>query len=100
MRLPHFPAIATAIAVCAVTCAAERHCDQYGTFGRLPDRFKEIGRGEIGGIRIEAVVVSDGACTCDNTPEVKRARGEPVRRGVRWSCHLAAPDDLADEVGR
>jgi hypothetical protein len=85
-----------AIAVATGAYAAESNCDQYSRLDQLPDRFKEIGRGEIGGTPIEIVVATDRTCSCNNVPKINRALGKPAEQGVNWSCRQAAPDDWGD----
>ena len=97
MRLLPVPSGALAIAVAAGACAAESNCDQYSRLDQLPDRFKEIGRGEVGGTPIEIVVATDGACTCDNAPKVARALRKPAPQGINWACREAAPDERGSD---
>jgi len=80
---------AAAAAIATAAGAAEQSCDRYAALQRLPDRFQEIASGDVG--KVEFFVLTDGSCTCDNTPAIDRTRGKPGARNVNWSCHVATP---------
>jgi hypothetical protein len=83
--------IVGAAAIATATSAAGQSCDQYAAFNRLPDRFEQIASGDLG--KAELFVLTDGVCTCDNTPAVNRKLGKPAPQEINWSCHVATPDE-------
>jgi|SRR5712675_269811 hypothetical protein len=93
MRLLPILSIAMASAIPAPASAAEQNCDRYAVLEWLPNPFEEIARGQLAWIRIEFVVLTDGTCTCDNTPKVDRALGKPAPQNVNWVCRDATPDE-------
>jgi hypothetical protein len=86
-------AAATAAAIAAAASAAAQSCDRYAALDRLPDRFEQIARCDLANIKRVLVVLTDGTCTCDNTPDVYRDLGRPAPQNVNWSCHDATSDE-------
>jgi len=41
----------------------------------------------------EILVLSDGACVCENTPGYERKRGKAIPADIKWDCRIAGPDD-------
>ena len=83
--------ISAAVAIAAAANAADQDCDRYAALQRLPDRFEEIASGDIG--KVELFILSDGKCTCANTPAVNRRLDKPAPQNVNWSCRMARPDE-------
>ena len=84
-----------AAAIGIVAGAAELSCDRYAMFKRLPDSFKMIGSAILP--RAELFILTDGACTCENTPAVDRKLGKSVPQDLNWRCRKAIPDERSNE---
>ena len=91
MRLLGISSTAVAAVIAGTASASEQSCDRYAALDRLPDRFEEIASGDLG--KAEFFVLTDGRCTCDNTPAVNRKLGRPAIQQFNWSCHVATPDE-------
>ena len=91
MRLLGISGTAAAIAIAAAANASDQDCDRYAALDRLPDRFEEIASGDFG--EVELFILSDGKCTCANTPAVNRRLDKPAPQNVNWSCRMARPDE-------
>jgi hypothetical protein len=74
-----------------LVAAAQQRCDRYAALIRLPDAFEEIASGDLVGA--ELFVLTDGVCTCDNTPAIDRWLGKRASAGINWSCRAATPDE-------
>ena len=96
MRLLNISKSVLAAAIAIVPSAAEQSCDRYAALKRLPDRFEEVASGVLAG-GLELFVLTDGTCTCDNTPVVDRMRGKPPPQNVNWSYRKATPDERRND---
>jgi len=72
--------------------AQAQNCDQYVALKRLPDRFAEVASALLTS-GLEIFVLSDGRCTCDNTPAVNRRLGKPAPQSDDWVCREATADE-------
>jgi len=84
------PGLAITVLIGAAN-AAEPSCGQYSALKRLPDKFMEVASGDLG--YAELFILSDGVCTCENTPSIDRRRGRVVSTDVNWTCRAATSDE-------
>jgi len=67
------------------------NCEQFAHLRRLPNSFEEIASASLA--KGELFVMSNGECTCKNTPAVDRLLGKAVDERVNWACKSATAED-------
>jgi hypothetical protein len=86
-----FAAIVLGASLPSVAEAAASACETYSFMKRLPEQFRMVASGDLGGV--EFFQVSDRRCTCDNSPGQNRKWGRPAPEGIYWSCRKASADE-------
>jgi hypothetical protein len=94
VKLLGISSFALTIAMLAGQAGAEQSCDLYAALKRLPASFEEIASADLG--KVEVFYLTDGKCTCDNTPAAYRTLGKPAPQNVNWSCRTATAAERRD----
>ena len=74
--------------------AGDQACDRYSKHEVFPEGLDVIAEGDYGA-KWRLMVISDGECTCNNSPAIHRDLGKNVPEGINWQCRNADVEERA-----